>query len=126
MKDNPEEHEAMLSMRDQNNRWVLSVAYRTPDGALETPQWKRMQRPYQPACIPVKHKCVAFNVAKEQPFLIKDSNALYELSCWLMSVAVDMDPSLMEEMGADMDVEVEFEDDDPEEEEDDWDDIGTD
>lgn len=127
MKDNPDEHEAMLSMRDQNNRWVLTVAYRTPDGALETPQWKRMQKPYQPACMPVKDRCVAFNVAKDQPFLIKDSNAIYELSCWLMSVAIDMDPTIMEgEIADEMEVEVEFDDDDPEEEEDDWDDIGTD
>jgi hypothetical protein len=120
--------EAMLSMRDHNNQWVLSVAYRTPDGVLETPQWKRMQRAYQAACIPVKKKCVAFNVSKAQPFLIADSNAIYELSCWLMSVAVDMDPELLEDaIGEDIEVEVEFEDGpEDEEEEDDWDDIGTD
>lgn len=122
-----EPQEAMLTMRNEKNQWVLTVAYREPDGPMTTTEWKRMQPQYRPACVPVKKKCVAFAFTPQQPFVLKDSNAIYELSCWLMSVAVDMDPTLMEDaLGDDIEVEVEFEDDDSENEEDDWDDLGTD
>ena len=84
-----------------------------------------MQPQYRPACVPVKKKCVAFAFTPQQPFVLKDSNAIYEL---LADVSGrDMDPSLMEDaMGDDIEVEVEFEEGPEDEDEEDWDDIGTD
>ena len=82
------EHEGIICLSDQKEKWLITCAYRQPAGKLETQSYKRMQRKYQAASVPVKTNCVVID--SDRTLKIEDPISLVSLGQWLISAGFSL------------------------------------
>lgn len=82
------DNEGIICLSDIKEKWLLTCALRKPQGELQTQSFKRMQRKYQSASVPVKTDCVVID--SDRTVRIEDPISLVSLGQWLMEAGFSL------------------------------------